>query len=292
MFQVLYWMNYNDYAVPILVNNGYHWVDVVGYISDIEPTWGSGAVMEHITINNPWPIGSGQVETMDAATWYATYGSAVDKPGSTWDQKYVAVIEPPEAEGSVTFIPVNRRGIIEISGEAALQYAETWIDQLNLAAKDPSYAALNDEKRENYGPLLVREGFGFGKTDRDVPYYYIIPYYVKTNAEEISAFDNEVVDGVKVCVLVNAFTGNFEEVASFRNPIKYIYKTEALQIAAEALGVETTALAGTLVYEPCALSQSRVTPFWEILCKEKETFVYVDQLGKVSKSPDSSLYGR
>lgn len=297
MFQIMFWMNYNDYAVPTLVNSGYHWVDVVGYISDIEPTYGSGAVLQEITINNPWPIGSGQTETMAAEIWYNSedpysyWANPVANPG-TWFDKYVAVIEPPDAEGGVSFIPVNRRGTIEITSQEALQYAETWINQLNLAAKDPSYAALNDQDKENYGPLLVREGLSFGKTDRDVPYYYIIPYYVKTNAAVISANEAEVVDGVKVCVIVNAFTGKYEEVASFRTPIKYIYKNEALQIAAEALGVETRALTATLVYQPCAVSQSRVCPFYEIMCKEKETFVYVDQLGKVYKSPFSSLYGR
>jgi hypothetical protein len=297
MFQIMYWMNYNNYAVPTLVNNGYHWVDVVGYVSDIEPTYGSGAVLQEITINNPWPIGSGQTETMAAEIWYNStdpysyWANPVANPG-TWFDKYVAIIEPPEAEGAVSFAPVNRRGTIEITSQEALLYAETWINQLNLAAKDSSYAALDDPEKENYGPLLVREGLSFGKVERDVPYYYIIPYYVKTNAEAISAFADEVVDGVKVCVLVNAFTGKFEEVASFHNSITYIYKSKALQIAAKALGVETKALNATLVYQPCALSQSRVCPFYEILCKEKETIVYVDQLGKVYKSPYSSVYGR
>jgi hypothetical protein len=295
MFQIMFWMNYNDYAVPTLVNSGYHWVDVVGYVSDIEPTGGSGAVLQEITINNPWPIGSGQTETMAAEIWYNSedpysyWANPVANPG-TWFDKYVAVIEPPEAEGGVSFIPVNRRGTIEITSQEALQYAETWINQLNLAEKDPSYADLNNEDRENYGPLLVREGLSFGRTDRDVPYYYIIPYYVSTS-DTVFAADN-LVDGVKVCVIVNAFTGNYEEVASFRNPIRYVYEDEALQIAAEALGVETKALAGTLVYVPCALSQSRICPFWEIMFKEKETFVYVDQLGNLYHDPYDSLYGR
>ncbi|MFC2141241.1 hypothetical protein ACFLQP_02975, partial [Acidobacteriota bacterium] len=292
MFQVLFWMNYNNYAVPTLVNSGYHWVVVVGYETDIEPIYGSDPELIEITINNPWPIGSGQTETMEDDIWYTTYwANPVENPG-TWYNKYVAVIEPPEAEGVVRFTPVDRRGTDEISCEAALQYAETWINQLNLAAKDPSYVALNDPDKENYGPLLVREGLSFGKTVKDVPYYYIIPYYVKTNAEVISAFDNEVNDGVKVCVIVNAFTGRYEEVASFNSPINYIYKAEALQIAAEALGVETRALNGTLVYEACALCQSRVTPFWEVFCKEKEIFLYVDQERKVYKNPQSVLYGR
>jgi len=292
MFQVLFWMNYNNYAVPTLVNGGYHWVVVVGYETDIEPTYGSDPELIEITINNPWPIGSGQTETMDDDIWYDTYWANPVQNAGTWYNKYVAVIEPPEAEGTVSFTPVERRGLEEISSEAALQYAETWIDQLNLAAKDPSYAALDDQARENYGPLLVREGLSFGKTAKDVPYYYIIPYYITTNAEVLSAVDAKAVDGVRVCVIVNAFTGRYEEVASFHSPIDYIYKDEALQIAAKALGVETKVLDGTLVYQACALSQSRVTPFWEIFYREKGTFVYVDQLGKVYLSPFSSLYGR
>jgi hypothetical protein len=292
MFQVLFWMNYNNYAVPTLVNSGYHWVVVVGYETDIEPTYGSDPELIEITINNPWPIGSGQTETMEDDIWYSTYWANPVQNAGTWYNKYAAVIEPPEVEGSVRFAPVERRGLEEISSEAALQYAETWIDQLNLAAKDPSYAALDDEARENHGPLLVREGLSFGKTAKDVPYYYIIPYYISTNAGVLSAVDAKAVDGVRVCVIVNAFTGRYEEVASFHSPINYIYKDEALKIAAERLGVETKALDGTLVYQACALSQSRVTPFWEIFYREKGTFVYVDQLGKVYNSPYSSLYGR
>jgi hypothetical protein len=292
MFQVLFWMNYNNYAVPTLVNSGYHWVVVVGYETDIEPVYGSDPELIEITINNPWPIGSGQTETMEDDIWYSTYWANPVENTGTWYNKYVAVIEPPEAEGVVRFTPVERRGIDEISSESALQYAETWINQLNLAAKDPSYAVLDNEARENYGPLLVREGLSFGKTAKDVPYYYIIPYYISTNSEVLSAADAKVVNGVRACVIVNAFTGRYEEVASFHSPIKYIYKAEALKIAAERLGVETKALDGTLVYQPCALSQSRVTPFWEIINKEKGTIVYVDQLGQVYLSPFSSLYGR
>ena len=292
MFQVLFWMNYNNYAVPTLVNSGYHWVVVVGYETDIEPVYGSDPELIEITINNPWPIGSGQTETMEDDIWYSTYWANPVENTGTWYNKYVAVIEPPEAGGVARFTPVDRRGIDEIPSEAALQYAETWINQLNLAAKDPSYAVLDDEARENYGPLLVREGLSFGKTAKDVPYYYIIPYYISTNSDVLSAADTKVVNGVRACVIVNAFTGRYEEVASFHSPIKYIYKAEALKIAAERLGVETKALDGTLVYQPCALSQSRVTPFWEIINKVKGTIVYVDQLGQVYLSPFSSLYGR
>jgi hypothetical protein len=291
MFRILYYMNSNSYAVTTLVNSGYHWVDVVGYETDIEPTWGSDPELIEITINNPWPIGSGQTETMEDDIWYSTYWANPVANAGTWYNKYVAVIEPPQVAGVVRFTPVDRRGISEISSEAALQYAEMWISQLNLAAKDSSYALLNDQKRENYGPLLVREGLSFGKIDRDVPYFYIVPYYAKTSSTVVSEADT-VAEGVKVCVIVNAFTGRYEEVASFRTPIKYIYKDEALQIAAKAMNVETTVLDGNLVYEACALSQSRPVPFWEIMYKEKGVFVYVDMQGKVHDTPYSSLYGR
>jgi len=290
MFQILYWMNYNSYAVTTLVNSGYHWVDVVGYETDIEPTWGSNPVLQEITINNPWPIGQGQTETMSGTVWYSTYwANPVDKAG-TWYDKYVAVIEPPEAEGSSSFNPSDRRGIEEISSEAALLFAENWISQLDLAEKNASYSILDSNDKANFTPLLVREGLGFGKTEKDVPYYYIVPYYVKNTTTKLSS---EIeAEGIKACVLVNAFSGAYEEVASFHAPIKYIYEQEALDIATKELKVESKVLRASLVYESCALSQSRVCPFWEIINTETREIAYVDQQGKVSFRPYSTTYGR
>ena len=288
MFQITFWMNFNSYAVATLVNSGYHWVVVAGYITDIEPTGGSGAVLQEITIHNPYPIGSGQVETMTAAVWYTTYWDNPVAQTGTWYDKYVAVIEPPVTEGTVSFVNEQREGIVEITGQEALQFAETWIATKNLAAKDASYADLNNNQKQNYGPLLVREGFSYGKTERDVPYYYIVPYYVSTNAAKLST--DSIVNGVSVCVIVNAFTGAFEEVASFNTPIKYIYKDEALEIAAKALEVETKELSATLIYKAGILSQSRVCPVWEVMGKAGT--VFVDQLGKVKKSAAVLQYGR
>jgi hypothetical protein len=92
MFQVLYWMNRNSYPVTTLINRGLHWVDVVGYVTDIEPVYGSAPELLEITINDPWPVGVGQVSTIDGPVWYDDqWEFPIDKAG-TWYNKYAAVI--------------------------------------------------------------------------------------------------------------------------------------------------------------------------------------------------------
>ena len=288
MFQILYWMNQNSYAVPTLINSGFHWVVVVGYETDIEPEWNTTPVLQEITYHDPMPIGVGQVITMTGTVWYDTKWDNPISIAGTWYNKYVAVIEPPEIQGSIIIDHIDRRGITPISPEEAIQYAEAWITQLNLAAKDTSYALLSDQNKEPQGAILVREEIDFSKADVErVPYYYIIPFAInETNADNFT--DQRTVDnpGAQVCVVVNAFTGAYEEVASFGEPIQYLGEDEAVKAALASVkmdneGVEVTA---TLIYTPCNLTYSRTYPFWKI--EIKDMVLYVDQESKVYTKED------
>jgi hypothetical protein len=284
MFQILFWMNNNSFPVTTLVNSGNHWVDVVGYETDIEPIWGSDPELLQITIHDPWPIGQGQVSTMSGTVWYDTKWLNPVGNAGTWENKYVAVIEPPDIPGNVRFSNVDRRGTNAISAQDALQFSETWIDQLNLDAKNTAYQAITDEDTTTLAPLLVREEINPGLAkDAQVPYYYIIPYKLKTDSPTELSADSDS-GYFSMCVIVNAYSGDFEEIAAFGRALKYLTADEAK----DAAGVKE---ANTeLIFTPCNVTQVRSYAVWRI--ETKEETVYVDQMGNVYKALTFQPYGR
>ena len=37
LFTILYWMNRREFPTPVLVNQGGHWIVIVGFVTDVEP---------------------------------------------------------------------------------------------------------------------------------------------------------------------------------------------------------------------------------------------------------------
>ncbi len=299
MFQILYWMNRNSYPVTTLINRGLHWVDVVGYVTDIEPVYGSDPELLEITINDPWPVGVGQVSTIDGAVWYDDQWEFPVEKAGTWYDKYVAVIEPPQITGRVTARAVVRNGVTPISSIEALQFSESAKVLKNLWAKHPSYAALNDSDTNYLEPILVREETGLVTSAAfrtQVPYYYIIPYAAKEDNVLSASDKNTNSDRSSISIVVNAFTGNFEQVSAFGSAIRYLPEDEAIKIAVDALKLgEVKSIEAEMVYTPCVITSSRANPFWKITVNSKtKTVVYVDLEGKVYKQTTlgSQLYGR
>jgi len=199
----------------------------------------------------------------------------------------------------VTARAVVRNGVTPISSAEALQYSESAKLLLNLGAKHPSYAALNDRDTNTLEPILVREESGlFTAVDEQVPYYYIIPYAAKED-NVLSAIDtNQTSDRSSISIVVNAFTGNFEQVSAFGGAIRYLPEDEAIKIAVDALTLSDAnikAIQAEMVYTPCSITSSRANPFWKItVTSEKSMVVYVDLEGNVHKQAVliSQLYGR
>ena len=275
MFDILYWMNRQEYPTPTLVYEGSHWVVIKGFETDIEPVSGSDPVLQMITIHDPSPTGPGAISTMSGTVWYDDYWDGpVNAPG-TWFGEYVAIVEPPEAQGAVQAefqIRSGNRDAI-ISPEQALAYAQYWIQHLNLSAKDPSYISLADTGLQALDPILVREELQPDvKMVRLVPYYYILPFAKGDDAKK---------GLVRVCVIVNAFTGEFEEVSSFGNAISYLEERRAIEVAGKALNMEvvnTKETQATVVFTPCDFTFLRAWPFWRVEINSR--IVYVDMNGK------------
>jgi hypothetical protein len=281
MFEVLYWMNQNNYPVAALINGGGHWVVIIGYITDIQPLLNTSPTLQQITFLDPEPHNVGTTTTMTAAQWYATpYANPVGFAG-TWHNQYVAVVEPPSIKSTIKVIEIKRTGKEIISPKEAIANAKKAIDALELE-KDSPHAIIKMKGIRNLQPLLVREEIKSGLEKETVPYYYIVPY----------GFEGETghcgVHLARLCVIINAHTGKFEEITTFGAPIRYLPQDEAIDIVAKAFHFKTEettkmlaekAITATLMFQPSEITHIRTYPFWKIATKEQS--VYVDQLGKL-----------
>ena len=142
-------------------------------------------------------------------------------------------------------------------------------------AEQSKYKLLGREDVHNLKPMLVREEMP-GEQEKIVPHYYIVPFGIK------GEYGERDVRIARVCVLVNAFTGNFEEVTAFGKPMRYLAEEEVLEVVAAAMHTERERLRDanlTLMFQPSDITHVRTWPFWQV--KIGQRTVYVDQLGKL-----------
>ena len=304
MFDILYWMNRNSYPVATLINRGGHWVVIVGFESDIAPVSSSNPTLQQITIYDPEPHNVGSQSTMIAAVWYATDWVGPVQYAGTWSNQYVAVIEPPVQKGRIKVNRITRTGDKIISSEEAVRSARTWIGKSGLSKKGP-YSILRRKTVRNFEPMLVREQIRSGLQKRaqikpglqkleqiklglkeKVPYYYIVPF----------GFQSEIgkcgINLSRVCVIVNAYTGKFEEVAAFGKPVRYLPEKEALNVVARSLQlkpIDRRQIKATLMFQACDITHIRTYPFWKVAVADR--VLYVDQLGELHTTIRPSIPG-
>jgi hypothetical protein len=276
LFDIVYWMNRREYPSPVLVNQGGHWVVIVGYVTDVEPVYGSTPSLQSIHFYDPEPHNVGTDTTMTGAQWIGTNGPWDGPVGfaGTWLNQYVAVVEPPIEEGKVRVNRETRTGKKLLTPARAREQARRWIAEMKLA-EQRQYRLLEREDVDALDPVLVREERQ-GKRSRNVPYYYIVPFGLR------SEFGERGARLVRVCVLVNAYTGQFEEVTAFGKAVRYLSREEALDVVAAAMQTQRKSLNDaevTLMFQPSDITHVRTWPFWRV--KINKRTVYVDQLGKL-----------
>jgi Papain-like cysteine protease AvrRpt2 len=273
LFQILYWMNRREFPSPVLVNQGGHWIVIVGFVTDVEPVSGSTPTLQTITVHDPEPHNVGTATTQSAAQWYAGYWNGAIIYSGTWLNEYVAVVEPPIRPGNARVKQVKRTGTRLLSASQAIEAARRSIAELKLAEQG-RYSLLARPDVEPLEPMVVRDQPP-GSRARNVPHYYIVPF----------GFEEERHEGgsrlARVCVLVNAYSGAFEEVTAFGRPIRYLTEQEALRVVASALhtSAERLEAEATLMFEPSDITHVRTYPFWRI--KIGRRTYYVDQLGQL-----------
>lgn len=273
LFDTLFWMNRRHYPSPVLINRGGHWIDIVGYVTDIEPVAGSSPVLQNISVNDPEPHNVGTSTTFSAAQWFGGPWNGDIMYTGTWLGKYVAVVEPPIEEGRVIVKRVKRIGDSIIKPEKAQRLAQQWLRQLR-SDKQEKYAFLNREDVHPMEPMLVREGAS--RRAKRVPQYYIVPFALRNEFSERGS------QMARACVLLNAYTGAFEEVTTFGRSIRYLTREEALAVVASALQKDVRELEkvdAALMFEAGDITHIRSYPFWRIDVGQRT--LYVDQLGKL-----------
>jgi len=273
MFDVLYWMNRQHYGTATLIYRAAHWVVIKAFQTNVEPVAGSNPVLQYITFRDPWPPNVGATTTVTGSVWYSNYWyGPVNAPG-TWYGNYVGIIEPPPVPLGKVYAEIESRvGETVISPEEAVVYADYWKKELKLGKKDPAYALLWKEKKKAVplAPILVREELTPGlEAGAVVPYYYIVPY----------AREDEAEAGIsRVSVLINAFTGKFEEVTGYDEAIRYLKKDKALEAVAnykELTMEEMSSAQVEAVFTPCSITYLRSEPFWRISVNNTVTYVEV-----------------
>jgi hypothetical protein len=280
LYFMIYWMSVRKYPSPVLVNQGGHWVVVVGYESDVDPQTSSTVTLQQITFHDPEPHNIGTVTTMSASQWYnGPWNGAVIYSG-TWLNDYVAVVEPPKPSGTTRVRVVERTGRQLLSDRQAVEYALRWVRERQLAER-PGYQVFASGQVEPTGALLVHDEPRMDlKQERPID-YYVVPFGLRSERGGHPT--------VRAAVLVNAYTGDLEETTVFGRPIQYMTREGALDIAAKAFNVDQARLKATLMFQPSKVSHIRAFPFWEVSLGDR--LIYIDQFGEVFGRLELSIPG-
>ncbi len=283
LWDILFYMNIFPYACAVPINNfrysgiiGGYWVVIVGFITDMAPIQQNAATitLKEIDFYSPAPVRIGSYTIMAAAQWFSGPWKTPVTNSGTWKDCYIAIIDPPKERGTVIVKEVARTGKNLLSSAQALEAAQNSIKDMELAERS-MYHFLKHKELINLEPILVREEMPDSK-DRAAPYYYIVPFGLKGEYTELKE------QASRVCVLVNAYTGQFEEATTFGKAVRFLPKTEALKIVTGAMGLEKDTPKGietTMMFQPSGITNMRSWPFWSV--KIGKRTVYVDQSGNL-----------
>ena len=272
MYQVAYWIEKRKFPVPVVTDKGAHWVLITGFHADAAPSNITGTGSE---------IGIDLVYIMEPASEYPTFtecpspemggipvtvfytywtdilsyywNGPIDILNSKWDGKFVAVIEPPLRNNRIAKSWTQNHSGPIIQASIAVDSARNWLSTADTSDRS-RYKVLRFGHQQD--PLLVNANRG--------PYaYYIVP---------IGDNGTGLLDGA---VLVNAHSGELQEIAVFPRARKYLSEGEALKAALDYTHANTSDLTkeGELIFRASDQAQTRIFPLWKFLIRGKEYYV-------------------
>jgi opacity protein-like surface antigen len=245
---------------PISTSHTEHWVAVTGIVTDVDPVANSSAVLEAVIIHDPAHLDMSfpSVARYCTAAQWGTLFSAVNKPGSTYHGKFVAVMEPPPVTGTLTIAKAVLKGLV-IKPKEALKFAKKWLIEHKYMYQVKGYDILH--KAKPMTPMLV---------DREYGGYYLIPYALQgSNPHAVAA------------VLINAYNGNLKEVGVFK-AMEYVAEDKAVRLARKylRLGVkQVKKIQAEMVTKIQGRRFHLYAPAWKITLDGK--VVHVGRTGKV-----------
>ncbi|RZB29098.1 MAG: hypothetical protein AEth_01702 [Candidatus Argoarchaeum ethanivorans] len=212
MHSICWWQYLGPGSLPAYGNpspQGYydHWMGVRGIHTDKNPHEGSysapyGYNVYGLWVNDPNVLSSGgcigENSYKTAEEWTETYYLPTYDPRITnWNDKYIAVLEPPEVEADVRIVPAKPRlnraitpvmleKILKVDGVERLALVETVEDDDALDVVEAAINAVSDELIP-YDPQFA---YVFAKTVPGEPKlisgdsgdYYAVPFEVPVKA--------------------------------------------------------------------------------------------------------------
>lgn len=267
--KMLYYLKAQQYLTPVSVGENERWVVVFGYETDVEPSSPSSSVtLLNVFYYDPIP-GSQAYGWKSGTAWLNTvdcWGVPLNKPGSSWHNKYIAVIEPPEVSIKV----IVRRWVLKgriLPLERIEQYFRRWLNYVRQKelARGPFEILSKDVKAEK--PILV-------KTPKYS--YYLVPFKDR-----------------RLAAIFNAYDGSFEEFRYFQKPRRYtvdrkIIKNRLSDILRTYKAEVTEIQAPSPLYDPELALAGRFSPTWQVQAIVKDArgishklLISVDDAGKV-----------
>jgi hypothetical protein len=160
-----------------------------------------------------------------------------------------------------------------LTPDAAIKAAERAIQE-NGMLEWPQCAILRNPGILPQPPMLTTE-----PSDEDGgadSHSFIVPYGLKGEQSPSG------VPITRLCILIDAVTGEFEEVATFGKPVTYLQREAAIRIVVSALRAPEDQLQVTdasLMFQSSEITHLRVYPFWRVVVNER--VYYVGQEGKL-----------
>ena len=263
MYEVAYWMENRRFPVPVVVDIAAHWVLITGYDADAAPSTTNPIGVQTVYIIQPdiatafgnpcsSPDIGGSSVTIPYDVWTTDYWYApIDVPPSKWTGKFVAVIEPPIKKGYAKSTKQQIDSGTIIVSDVAADAARAWLDAADTSDKS-RYRVLRYAQVQT--PMLVNAK---GRA------YFIVPIGDKGTG---------ISDGA---ILINAYSGELQEIAVFSRARRYLSEQDAMLAALKAAGAQTSDLSndGELIFRPSDQAQSRIFPLWKFLIRGKPYYV-------------------
>lgn len=203
--KMLYYMKTQNYLTPVLIGNNEHWVTIFGYQTNVEPSSSSSTVtLLDIYFYDPLP-GNPSTCWKSGTIWLSNsdyWGVPLNKSGSSWHNKYIAVIEPPEISIKVKVPKWVLEGPI-LPIERIERYFYRWLKYVRerKLARGPFEVLRKDVKIEK--PILVKAA----KYS-----YYLIPF-----------------EDHRLVAIFNAYNGSFEEFRYFQKPQRIVLDPKTIK---------------------------------------------------------------
>jgi len=282
---VCYWMDYEvpgvvapntPATIPVYGNYG-NWMVVRGASTSADPSQAVSFTVYGLWLNDPAANGIGENSYKTASELESTYLLPLNT-GDSWNGKYVAVCEPPEApsEAKIQIAPVRitdsgKRFVSVIGIVEALSLSTNEDGSFSWQAIiDPSL--LQDESfMEAFQGTTVSTPIKVSSLDRANSDYYLIPFLKHIDGQDLTS----------VVLILDATQGYFKEASWLNKPVEYslVRKQEAIDLALEKCRNQPEVIKAEMVWGVGKMSSSPYYPLWKVVVDNEVWFV--TQRGKL-----------